>query len=651
MASNTPSGSAASSSVDSENFTYRLIEAVKNQPCLYNPNHEHYGSKQANVQYRCHVWEKICADLGFKEGAHNLQSLWKKVRDRYVRERKKRRNSILSDGSAQQQENASGRERHPSGSSSCSTSSGQIGSPAVRQFELMRWIDPFLGDAAANNSGVANHNVVSESSVALAPPVQSTSSISTTQSLQLTQQQDTQGVNATVDGSLNNSFSPSAQQSQQSVPVQQVAPLQSQHDYAAPPRSSVSNSNVGPSKPTPGPSSAAGSPCSSTTSSEIDVGSVATFGGQSQQRAQSQQQSTQHHLAQHQPSTIIVTTVPQHQRQSQGPPQQFIFPKSESQSAVGQSVQTADGSIVTVTARGTAPMVGYVKKDVSVKNDGCSTNSNTWLVDPTSIYQHGTQKMYRLVNLADVNDGTTLISSGLGPSTSEVKIGSPTRKKMRVTLSTQGLPNGRGQIGDELIIDDGIAPKTVTIEQTISPPIMDDGLLHDHHNTLAVGGTSVMLSHHNVQQVHQQHPTTSQQQSSATHHAPVTQLMVPHGAQINVVSTRHQTTTGQRFIQQPVTVQPQMQYTVLTSQPLPPQHDEEIEFTNSIAAHLSRLNEDEKAVAKMNIQRILMDARFGIGACARMIHEEEFNEATVATAVSHDLTSAQQQHVENASRR
>uniref|UniRef100_A0A0N5AYL1 BESS domain-containing protein n=1 Tax=Syphacia muris TaxID=451379 RepID=A0A0N5AYL1_9BILA len=340
-------------------------------------------------------------------------------------------------------------------------------------------------------------------------------------------------------------------------------------------------------------------------------------------------------------------------QQSQAPQQQFIFPKSEPQPAVGQSVQTADGSIVTVTARGTAPMVGYVKKDVALKSDGCSINSNTWLIDPTSIYQHGSQKMYRLVNLADVNDGTTLMS-GLGPSTSEVKIGSPTRKKMRVTLSTQGLINGRGQIGDDLIIDDGIAPKTVTIEQTTSPPIMDDGLLHDH-NSLTVGGNSVMLSHHNVQQVHhQQHPTTSQQQqpqqSSNSHHGHVTQLMVPHGAQINVVSTRHQSSSGQRFIQQPVTVQPQMQYTVLTSQPLPPQQDEEVEFTNSIAAHLSRLNEDEKAVAKMNIQRILMDARFGIGACARMIHEEEFNEAAVGT-VAHELTSAPQQHVDSSSRR
>ena len=60
------------------------------------------------------------------------------------------------------------------------------------------------------------------------------------------------------------------------------------------------------------------------------------------------------------------------------------------------------------------------------------------------------------------------IATGLGPSVSEVKVGSPSRKKMRLTVNAQGLPNGRGQIGDDLILDDGIAPKTVTIEQSWS---------------------------------------------------------------------------------------------------------------------------------------------------------------------------------------
>lgn len=55
----------------------------------------------------------------------------------------------------------------------------------------------------------------------------------------------------------------------------------------------------------------------------------------------------------------------------------------------------------------------------------------------------------------------------------------------------------------------------------------------------------------------------------------------------------------------------------------------------------------------MNIQRILMDARFGLGACARMIHDEELNEAAAAAVVStasHDVVSTRQ-HVDGSSRR
>lgn len=40
-----------------------------------------------------------------------------------------------------------------------------------------------------------------------------------------------------------------------------------------------------------------------------------------------------------------------------------------------------------------------------------------------------------------------------------------------------------------------------------------------------------------------------------------------------------------------------------------------------------------------------MDARFGLGACARMIHDEELNEASVAAVVStasHDVVSTRQ---------
>lgn len=54
----------------------------------------------------------------------------------------------------------------------------------------------------------------------------------------------------------------------------------------------------------------------------------------------------------------------------------------------------------------------------------------------------------------------------------------------------------------------------------------------------------------------------------------------------------------------------------------------------------------------MNIQRILMDARFGLGACARMIHDEELNEAAAAAvvnSVSHDAST--RQNIDDTSRR
>lgn len=55
-----------STSVLDDGFTSRLIEAVKAHPCLYNPNHEHYGNKQSSAQYRTQVWQKLRIELGFK---------------------------------------------------------------------------------------------------------------------------------------------------------------------------------------------------------------------------------------------------------------------------------------------------------------------------------------------------------------------------------------------------------------------------------------------------------------------------------------------------------------------------------------------------------------------------------------------------------
>lgn len=55
-----------STSILDEDFTRRLIEAVKAQPCLYNPNHEHHGNKHSSALYRIQVWQNLSVELGFK---------------------------------------------------------------------------------------------------------------------------------------------------------------------------------------------------------------------------------------------------------------------------------------------------------------------------------------------------------------------------------------------------------------------------------------------------------------------------------------------------------------------------------------------------------------------------------------------------------
>ncbi|VDO80013.1 unnamed protein product [Haemonchus placei] len=126
-------------------------------------------------------------------------------------------------------------------------------------------------------------------------------------------------------------------------------------------------------------------------------------------------------------------------------------------SSSSQFVQKVPQEGVTVTASGSAGMVGNVKKDTL-----------TMVVDPSSYYSNGAQKMYRLVNVSDLD-------SGVHP---------PPRKRIAVmqkqpgqntavagessslgSTRTSSVTGPRGQLGDDIIIDDGIEERTVVIEQ------------------------------------------------------------------------------------------------------------------------------------------------------------------------------------------
>lgn len=52
--------------INNDIFVSRLIQAVRQHPCLFDPNHEHYGNKQASGQFRAAVWKNLCTELDFK---------------------------------------------------------------------------------------------------------------------------------------------------------------------------------------------------------------------------------------------------------------------------------------------------------------------------------------------------------------------------------------------------------------------------------------------------------------------------------------------------------------------------------------------------------------------------------------------------------
>lgn len=62
---NNANNNNATSITASDDFVKRLIEAVRKQPCLYNPNHEHYGNKHSSAQYRTIVWQNLCKELDY----------------------------------------------------------------------------------------------------------------------------------------------------------------------------------------------------------------------------------------------------------------------------------------------------------------------------------------------------------------------------------------------------------------------------------------------------------------------------------------------------------------------------------------------------------------------------------------------------------
>uniref|UniRef100_A0A1I7ZWM6 MADF domain-containing protein n=1 Tax=Steinernema glaseri TaxID=37863 RepID=A0A1I7ZWM6_9BILA len=237
---------------NNDEFTRRLIGAVRKQPSLYNPNHEHYGNKHTNSQIRNQIWAQLCDELGFPDGAQQLQTVWKRIRDRYVRERRKRRQ-------AEQTGNApvSSASTPTNNSGDAATISGQ--NAACRHFDSMRWIDAYIFESNSTNKQ------------------QSTASGSTASSSSQVQRPSSETMYYTMQ---------SAEQSTGDMNYQT-----NHQDFL-----NVSSGNTGNSTLNFAHNGSvldiSGSPCSSTTSSEISVGSTSFTATASSKGAQQQQQQS-----------------------------------------------------------------------------------------------------------------------------------------------------------------------------------------------------------------------------------------------------------------------------------------------------------------------------------------------------------------------
>lgn len=113
-----PGGTPHQIVVRDPEFSLNLIHEVRQHPCLYDIRDPKYRHSEC----RNLAWSEIIKRLNFPGDINSIYKQWKKVRDRYVREKRKMKMSRMSGGGAD-----------------------------VSQWELfpqMIWIDPFLDDRA-----------------------------------------------------------------------------------------------------------------------------------------------------------------------------------------------------------------------------------------------------------------------------------------------------------------------------------------------------------------------------------------------------------------------------------------------------------------------------------------------------------------------
>ncbi|KAM3719958.1 Transcription factor [Dirofilaria immitis] len=108
--------------INDPTFSLSLIQEVQQHPCLYDIRDPKYRHSECRNQ----AWAEIIKNLDFPGDINSIYKQWKKVRDRYVREKRKIRMS--------------------------SANGGEVEESQWDLFPQMVWIDPFLDDRATHYS-------------------------------------------------------------------------------------------------------------------------------------------------------------------------------------------------------------------------------------------------------------------------------------------------------------------------------------------------------------------------------------------------------------------------------------------------------------------------------------------------------------------
>ncbi|KAK6053200.1 hypothetical protein COOONC_09293 [Cooperia oncophora] len=77
--------------VTDEDFQVRLINAVRENPCLYDPLNEYYRDKPENAKFRLRVWDQIAEELHWQWSDLSLLiDEWDRLRDLYIQKKTER---------------------------------------------------------------------------------------------------------------------------------------------------------------------------------------------------------------------------------------------------------------------------------------------------------------------------------------------------------------------------------------------------------------------------------------------------------------------------------------------------------------------------------------------------------------------------------